>query len=432
MTPAALNHCQVSTPPDVVAMMWAMAWSRRQKIESVLDLGSGDGRFAKGRRDAHYVGYEIDPCKLPLKVEDGCKFVNSDVLDCTRTDFSMSIGNPPYIRRALLGEVWRDKAADLIQAQSQGIRPRADSNGFLYFMWLSLLRTRPDGLVVQLVPVEWVSRPSASPLRKFIDAHKWSVEIYRFTESIFDRVLTTAAIVVIDKSKTSGLWSYFNIDRAGNVETTPTPTDSGNEVLEYGKRAEGAFALRGLSPGGQDIYVLTEETRLLEGLKVEKDVTPCITTLRHLDSKQLSLTTKVFKDSFVDFGLPCWLIRSDRDRHSTALQRYLESVSEKAVQYTTNKLRGDDWFRYRIHPAPDILVASGFRTKGPKVFRNEAALTALGSVYGVFVKGREKQSQAVKDLRGFDFESHVVSHSNGLKKIEVRQLNTVLARLVAQ
>jgi hypothetical protein len=169
---------------------------------------------------------------------------------------------------------------------------------------------------------------------------------------------------------------------------------------------------------------------MLEGLEVNRDVTPCVTTLRYLESDQLALTDRVFNDQFVERGLPCWLVRSDRDVRSRVLQNYLASVSERAACYTTNRSRGHEWFKYRIHPTPDILVASGFRSKGPKVFKNEASLTALGSVYAVFVKGRDKRTQLVKDLRQFDFESHVVSHSNGLRKIEVRQLNTVLARLV--
>lgn len=432
MTPAALNHCQVSTPHDVVEMMWKMAWERREKISSVLDLGCGDGRFSVGRRNARYVGYEIDASKLPPLADKRCLFVNKDVLEISDEKYDACLGNPPYIRRAILGSEWRDKAADLLEAQSHGIRPRADSNGFLYFMWLSILKAKEDGIVLQLVPVEWVSRPSAKPLREYIEKCGWAVEIFRFTESIFDRVLTTAAIVIIDKSKRTGDWKYFNIDRSGHIENTTTPTESGHEILQYGERSEEAFALRGLSPGGQDIYVLTEEGRLLEGLKVGRDVSPCVTTLRYLDSTQLSITSKMFQERFVDHGLPCWLIRSDRDTISPALQRYLESVKDQAIQYTTNRIRGDDWFRYRIHPSPDILVASGFRSRGPKVFKNEASLVALGSVYGVFVKGRSRQSQAVKELREFDFESHVVSHSNGLKKIEVRQLNSVLAGLVAQ
>lgn len=431
MTPAALHHCQVSTPLDVVSMMWKMARERRATFDSVLDLGSGDCRFSKERELAHYVGYEIDASKLPAVAPKGCLFFNTDVFECKETNFSLAIGNPPYIRRALLGGTWRSKAADLLEVESGGIRPRADSNAFIYFMWLALLRTRPDGLVVQLVPVEWVSRPSASPLRHFIMSNQWNVDIYRFTESIFDRVLTTAAIIIIDKSQRQGVWNYFNIDRAGTVQSTQTPTNSGKEILQYGSRTSGSYALRGLSPGGQDIYVLTEESRLLQGLKVGVDVTPCVTTLRYLDSQQLTLTKTVFYKAFIERGLPCWLIRSDKDVHSASLQRYLESVGEKAKQYTTNQVRGNDWFRYRIHPSPDILIASGFRSRGPKVFKNEASAIALGSVYGVFVKGRERQSQTVKNLRVYDFESHVVAHSNGLHKIEVRQLNTVLAQLAA-
>lgn len=430
MNPLALKHCQVSTPADVVEMMWRMVRARRARIDSVLDLGAGDGRFSAGAGDSSYVGYEIDAEKIPTDRPTRREFVNRDVLECTRSDFSLCIGNPPYIRKELIDGTWRTRAINLLAEESGGVKPRADANAFVYFLWLALLRTEPNGLVVQLVPFEWVNRPSAGPLRKFIEANGWNVDVLRFSEDIFDRVLTTAAVVIIDKSKSNSQWRYFTLDRNGQETLNANPTGSDATALEYAVRGEVAFALRGLSPGGQDVYVLTEEARRLQGLNIGTDVSPCVTTLRHLEADQLALTDNLFQREFVQTGRPCWLIRSDRERRSAALNRYLESVKHIALKYTTNTVRGDEWFRYRPHPIPDILVASGFRIKSPKSFLNQAGVVTLGSVYAVFVRGRERQSAAVRALRDFDFESQVVAHSNGLRKIEVKQLNSVLSRIV--
>ena len=63
-------------------------------------------------------------------------------------------------------------------------------NLYVYFLFLALLKSRDDGLVSILVPYEWVSRPSSRPLRSFIVDHKWNVDTYRFTEQVFDGVMS--------------------------------------------------------------------------------------------------------------------------------------------------------------------------------------------------------------------------------------------------
>jgi hypothetical protein len=431
MDPIVLKHCQVFTPLNIVEMMWGMARARRAKFDTVLDLGAGDGRFSIGAVDAVYVGYEIDKTKIPLSQNKNVDFVNRDVLECDKRDYSLSIGNPPYIRKELIDPIWRSKAISLLKMESGGIVPRADANAFVYFLWLSLLRTHSEGLVVQLVPFEWVNRPSALPLRKFIRENGWGVEVYRFSEDIFDRVLTTAAIVVIDKAQKTSEWRYFTLNTSGERTLTATPTGGDAEALDYSNRNDKAYALRGLSPGGQEIYVLTEEERRFQGLEIGTDVTPCVTTLRHVDADQLALTDTLFQREFVQAGNQCWLIRSDREHRSSALNRYLVSVKDAASKYSTNTVRGEDWFKFRAHPVPDLIVASGFRNRGPKSFINQANVITLGSVYAVFVKAKSRHSDVVRALRNYDFESQVVSHSNGLRKIEVKQLNSVLSQIVS-
>lgn len=78
-------------------------------------------------------------------------------------------------------------------------------------------------------------------------------------------------------------------------------------------------------------------------------------------------------------------------------------------------------------------LASGFTGKRPKSLINDVGAIAAGSVYGVLVDasaGPAAAEKIFKGLRAYDFERRLVHHSNGLKKVEVRQLNTVLADLL--
>ena len=56
-----LSQSQVATPSDIVAKFWSLTHKCRPRLDSVLDLGAGDGRFASGGSFSKYVGIEIDP-----------------------------------------------------------------------------------------------------------------------------------------------------------------------------------------------------------------------------------------------------------------------------------------------------------------------------------------------------------------------------------
>lgn len=188
-------------------------------------------------------------------------------------------------------------------------------------------------------------------------------------------------------------------------------------------------ALRGLSPGGQEIFVLTEQQRLHFGLKKNRDVVPCVTSLRRLDKDIEVLDAKAFKREFVQAGARCWLIRSDKMHWSAELSAYLDSVGTRWKRYSTCTNRAQ-WARYVSHPAPALLVSSGFVGKAPKVVVNEVGAIAVGSVYAVLTeRSKSKLAKLALRLRTYDFSRRLVHHSNNLRKIEVRQLNAVLQRV---
>ena len=428
-----LTRCQVETPHDVVQLVWSLLSKQRpnQIFDSVLDLGAGDGRFShtKGAY-REYIGIERDGAKVAkANLPSGAKLRVADALKWKGREYDLCIGNPPYIRHHGLEPAWRDSALKTIHIGG-GPSLKKTANAYIIFLTQALLRTKANGIIAQVVPYEWVTRPSASELRDFIKSKNWSVYVYRFDSDIFPTVLTTASITIIDKNTTNGKWHFGVINRDGVVTSVENPSGTTAEVLSYSIGVDGCKALRGLSPGGQDIFVLTEEERLFYSLRKGRDVRPCVTSLRAIDQGVDLLNKKLFEKLFVHSGARCWLIRSDLDRHSTELARYLESVPTEAWRRYSTCTNRKLWWRYRPHPAPALLVASGFTDKGPKILVNEVGAVAAGSVYGVLLDGSSPYHVTIANrLRSYDFQERLVHHSNGLKKIEVRQLNAVLADL---
>ena len=311
-----LDRCQVDTPTDVVSAVWRHIAERRRRVMKVVDFGAGDGRFASVGKYDSYIGFEIDVDRskksvLPQRAATINRCAFADVID----DADVCIGNPPYVRNQDLPKGWRERAAKVIRERT-GVTISGLANAWQYFALLALASTKSDGLVALVIPFEWVSRPSARALREYVKKSAWDVSTYRLRDETFHGVLTTSSIALIDKRGASGKWEYFEEDHDGSYRVLPSPSGTKAGVLTYAKRAAksspGVFVRRGLSPGTQEVLTLTEGERVRSGLQIEVDVTPCVTSLRSVRSKTVTLTASVFRKQFRDEGMKCWLIRTDQ------------------------------------------------------------------------------------------------------------------------
>jgi len=254
---------------------------------------------------------EIDPSRaakalIPqnARIHSGCAF------QYPKSGYSLCIGNPPYVRHHDLDGDWRDEKAKCLGDQL-GIEVNRKCNLYAYFMMLGLLKTSPAGLLALLVPFEWTSRPATSSLRQYIQNQRWHVDVYRFTEDIFDSVLTTASISIVDKRNRDGKWRYHSINHNGVHRARRHITGFKKPLLPYEDRGQ-IWALRGMSPGTQKVFTLTEGERIHAGL-THADVLPCVTTLRGLPRTITRLTPEIFRKRFVNAGSKCWLIRSHEE-----------------------------------------------------------------------------------------------------------------------
>lgn len=418
-----LSESQVATPKRVVSLFWRLARRQRRQLGAVLDMGAGDCRFANGGEFERYVGVEIDrqrskSARLPANgtLVHGCAFKHSG------KDYDACIGNPPYVRHHDIESPWKEDTVESIEGEL-GLTLKRNCNLYLYFLCLGLLKTHEKGLVALVIPYEWVSRPSASPLRDFIRQKKWNVTVYRFRERIFQGVLTTASVTIIDKGAADGKWTYFDLDRNFKPIARRGPAQAMEGVIDYQQRGQ-AWALRGLSPGTQKVFTLTEGERNHFGLKMT-DVVPCVTTLREVPRSVRVLTRTAFKQHLVDAGARCWLIKSHAKNISPTLQAYLDAVPEK-LRDTWTCRNQNPWFRFRPHPTPQILLGSGFTSYGPKILINTVGARAVGSVWGIHSAVALPRRKLQRHLLSIDVERRVVAHARQLKKIEVKQLNALL------
>jgi hypothetical protein len=200
-------------------------------------------------------------------------------------------------------------------------------------------------------------------------------------------------------------------------------------VLEYAKRGK-VWGLRGMSPGSQKIFTLTEGERIHFGLK-QTDVVPCVTTLKNVPPGLRILNKSSFRTHFVDAGARCWLIKSYATKRSDTLNAYLGSVPPaKRDNYTCRNQT--PWFKFLPHPVPQLLFGSGFIKFGPKVLINAVGARAVGSVWGIHSAGKLRTRTLQEYLLGINFEQRVVPHARTLKKVEVKQLNAVLNAFSAE
>ena len=421
-----LGRCQVDTPQPLVKKVWDLINERTLHVGKVVDFGAGDARFARYGQYDEYVGYEIDPGRCSLEnLPAHAEVVNACAFSEEISDASLAIGNPPYVRNQDLPVGWREQAAETIKHRT-GVKVSGLANAWQYFFFLSIVSTRADGLIALVVPYEWVSRPSSKALRDYIKEQGWRVSIYRLRDDTFDRVLTTSSITIIDKRASDGLWTYFNEEKKGVFQPMASPSEGG-KLLEYSRTRSTPFsAKRGLSPGTQEYLVLTEGERVRNGLHIGKDVVRCVTSLRHWPENLTVLDDEAFRREFVARGSKCWLVRTDKEP-STRLTAYLDSVPKEGRQSNTC-LNREIWWGFTMPKVPAVLISTGYRMK-PKTVVNNVKAIAVGGVCGVHGASPEQANKIVESLRNQDYEGLVVPHSNGLKKIEINQINTLLASM---
>ncbi|HYI38997.1 MAG TPA: hypothetical protein VE053_01625 [Allosphingosinicella sp.] len=428
-----LSRCQIDTPSSLVEETWRRVHELRGQLDAVVDFGAGDARFAFGGRYRSYVGYEMDQQRLPCRpLPVGARVEHRCAFTAGINNADLSIGNPPFVRNQDLPEGWRSQVAERLRARS-GVRLSGLANAWQYFFLLSLLSTKDDGLCALVIPYEWVSRPSVEALRAYVREQQWHVDVYRLSDHSFETVLTTASVTIVDKSRRDGQWCFYETTADGTDRPMPSTTGAEGGHLSYARssvRQRLPRASRGLSPGTQQVFVLTEAERGHLRLKPGRDVVRCATTLRHLPGHCRELDERTFEKAYRDAGARCWLINPEMATEPGPLRAYLDSVNPSAYA-TATCLDRDLWWNFLMPSTPAALVATCFKSDTPKAVLNSAGAIAVGGLAGIHNTDPARASRFLDYLAAQDLRSRIVAHANRLMKLEIGQLNTLIAEFAA-
>ncbi len=343
--------------------------------------------------------------------------------------FDLAIGNPPFIRNQDLAKTWTAAARSLI-LRSLGQDIGRLSNLYLYFLWLAMLRTKSDGVIAMVLPFEWTFRPTSRRLRSYIHQKGWEVTVYRFTQPdrYFPRIAAVPSVTIIDKATTQGGISVFDVGpRLGIFRALP-PNSTIEGMFEYERHAGRVFARRGLSPGSQHVFTLTERERSEAGI-ARSSVHPCVTSLRALPYSVRQLTGDRFRSYYVNAGKKCWLLRTDAMPLPPPVAGWLRSAPGWVKRNSTCRDRYP-WYRYKVPTPAAILYSSAFKgTVRPKMMVNAVRAVNLGSVHGVHgLKSAGELPVLYERLRRLNYARGTLPGPGGLRKLEVRQMNGILKR----
>src|SRR5258708_31087278 len=170
-----LSQSQVETPNRVVSLFWRLTRQRRKTLAPVIDFGAGACRFAHGGTYERYVGVEIDRNRsVNAQLPANGRLFHTCAFRHRAAHYDACIGNPPYVRHHDIEHPWKEDTVARIKSEL-GIALKKNCNLYLYFLCLGLLKTNDHGLISMVIPYEWVSRPSASPVRDFIRGKRWNV-----------------------------------------------------------------------------------------------------------------------------------------------------------------------------------------------------------------------------------------------------------------
>lgn len=418
------RNWKVSTPEETVAFFWKITHQYMSRIDNVLDMGAGDGRLSFGGNYKKYTGVEIDRKVFPNMDSPKKTFLHGCVFEHSQSDYSACIGNPPYLRHNEISKLWRDKITGRFR-KLLDVYLDHRANLYTYFLLLGLQKTKSNGIVSLIIPYEWAFLPSSKPIRDYILSNGWSVFIYRFKYLVFENVQTTASISIIKKSCDGNSWKYFDIEKDNSIKEVKTFTDTGESAIEYENRGS-VWAMRGLSPGSQKAFTLIEQERINLNL-TKRDVLPCVTSLKALPENLKVLNMVTFKKYFISKNKKCWLIKTDREL-TDSLKEYVKNVPiEFRNTWTCENQK--PWYKYRLHPTPRLLFSAAFKETGPRILFNKINAIAVGSVIGIHTDSKIDVKILHKKLLDFDFNSRIVPREEGLKKIAIRQVNSVLNHL---
>ncbi len=441
------------TPPEIVAAMVDWASAAGATPETIIDPGTGTGRFlvAAGRRfkNAALIGIESDPVLAVLARANLAAAGLASRAEVVLSDFRswqvpqnrgqcLFIGNPPYVRHHLISEQWKMWLSR--NARSLGLNASQLAGLHVHFLLAVALKARLGDFGTLVTSSEWLDvnygklardlfleylggtsltiiEPTGSP---FADAATTATisgfRVGAKTPSIFVRrvhaigeLSSTSGSTMIRKERfeTAARWSHLT--RGGY--------DLPREHVELGE----LFAVhRGQVTGANRIWIAGQHSRVLPETVLFKSVTKAKELIRAGES----LTNETQLRSVID--IPADLDELDSGDKDKVL-RFLSIAEDMGGASGYVATHRKSWWSVGLR-GPASILATYMARRAPAFARNEANARHINVAHGLYP--REALSEAllmaiVRWLTSNVSQALGRTYAGGLTKFEPREMERI-------
>lgn len=367
--------------------------------------------------------------------------------------FDVILCNPPYVRHHYLEPSYKLAVAERL-GRWANMRVDRLSGTQVYFLLRALQLASPGARVAFITGSEWLQSRYGRPIRNFLSSTGFlrGLLVAAPGELVFDGVLSTACIVLLECNRKPGLpvkvgWNLSRAQlcdaaRFGESETPGTEMMPHDALLRLetwtkprtlssgsGRLGDYFRARRGIATGANDFFVLAPQQVQFHGLS--ECVVPAVVSPR-----QLSGWSEVGLAEFrilEERGDRCWLVhcRESVDALPPPAAAYLRTGEDAGLRERYLCAHRSPWYVLEaVEPAP-LLIPYMARRNFPCI-RNRVGARHLNLFHGLYP--REHLSHLAVDviwryLNTVEGAGGLLecsrAYADNLRKLEPRDLESV-------
>lgn len=395
---------QFFTTPLIAEFMSKLVYFEEAKI--ALDPAVGEGVFLKyldinKKNTLEYMAYDVDEAMIKTSKKvfgENVQYVCKDYLvsDISKKP-DIIICNPPYNK---FQEIPKRNEYIKLFVEKYGVSVSGYSNLCVYFLIKSLFELNDNGKCAYIIPYEFLNTGYGENIKKYLLESKFLKSIYKFDSSIsiFDDVLTTSCILLLEKKEHENIdfiyvndieeiknktfrriqtYSYLELDYAQkwNLYFTPQENHQFKNLVEFSKFAK---VKRGIATGGNAFFTLNKGQ--IESLGLSQDVlVECV--CKSPDIKVLVFQEKDFLDLYVS-NKKVYLFDGTKAK-STNECNYISYGQKNNYHKSYLNSHRNPWYLIEDKQVAPIWI-SVFSRDRLKVIRNESQAKNLTTFHGIY------------------------------------------------
>ncbi len=441
------KYAQFFTPKKIAEFMCHWILQGKQKTR-VLEPAYGLGIFS--RVLAQNSTLSIDAYEIDKQIFASAVIAHPNVVNLRNEDYFMSdwnaqydaiVCNPPYLKFHDY-----DNATYIPDVNNHlGIKLNGFTNLYTLFLLKSIAQLQEGGRLAYIIPSEFLNSDYGVEVKRALIKSNTlrHIIVFDFAECAFDDALTTACILLCERTTGSGSVRFSLIHNMEGLNTSLEKYEEYNvseldakikwksyyqegnsckynHLVPFSKFAK---VSRGIATGANDYFTFKPSKADLYDIP-EECLMPCI--CKAVDAPQIFFTQKEFTKLF-NGDKPLYLFNGSVAPNNASVLRYIHLGEELGINKRYLTASRSPWYAIENRPPAPIWV-SVFNRSGLRFIRNEANVYNLTTFHCVYPKttGIDVDvlfAYLITDVAKEIFLDNSRQYGNGLVKFEPNDLN---------